>query len=899
MTTVHAQIDIVGTVQDSVQAPLPGVSVMLLKASDSTLASFALADSKGRYRLSRIVSGEYVLQLNMLGYAQHRESLSVEGEADMEMPPISLAPEDFTLEAVSIESRQSPIRMKGDTLEYDANAFNPEAGESVEDLLKRLPGMEVDRDGNVEAMGETVQRVLVDGKEFFGDDPQVATKNLPADAIENVQVFDQETDAEQFTGVDDGQIEQTINLELKEDRKRGIFGTLEAAGGTEERFALKGNLNHFSPGTQISGLGQFNNLNQQGFGIEEYIQFMGGIQSLITSGGNLTLNSDGGESGVPLSLGQEQGFITSAGAGLNYNQELGEHLRLSTSYFFSGLNRDLDQERYREQFLDEGSFITEETRTFNSRAYNHRLNTRLRHFGDTINRFNLSVNMGWNQGNSFDQSQNQSLDSEGNLENAIDREVSKEGQKADARLSMSYQRNLGRRGRTISVNLSANGALEDRTGLLQSYNQLYPSGVLVADSLRQDQGEESEELGYQAGLAYTEPLGEKHYLSGSYRYQNYTDQQNQEVFDLWPERNLNAQLTNSFRRDFAYQRAGLQWTFDGEDTDFGLEVNGQQATLQGEVLGQDSAISQTYYHLLPAARISQEITRDLRIGLRYSTEIQAPTIQQLQPVVDNRDPFNLFVGNPDLVPAYQHNLNFNLNFYDQFNFVGLFMGMNGSYVQNPVVESRSIDSLFRSIRTPINVKEAWRANSYASFSAPIRPMGIKFNLDTRWNFQQNIAFINNSANDVTRHRLTGDLRLENRNKEQFDVAIGAELTQNWAFYSEASDLNRIFLNQRYYVDALVEIGEHWQLRSSLDWAVYGQEVFQDDLQVPLWRASVQRGFLSDKLRVSVEAFDILNRNQGLDRTAELNYLEEVRTQTLSRYFLLKVSYSITSLGAQR
>ena len=891
-------IEVIGTVLDSVQASLPGASVMLLRAEDSVLSSFGLSDGQGRYRLSRVEPGDYLLQISMMGFARHSEPLRIQGGDNRELPPIALAPDDLTLEAVSIEARQSPIRMKGDTLEYDAGAFNPEAGETVEDLLKRLPGMEVDRDGNVDAMGETVRRVLVDGKEFFGDDPQVATKNLPADAIDDVQVFDQKTDAEQFTGVDDGKREQTINLTLKEDRKRGVFGTLEAGGGTEERFALKGNLNHFSPKVQLAALGQFNNLNQQGFGVQEYIQFMGGIQSVM-QGGGLTISSNGGDSGVPISLGQEQGFITSGGGGLNYNQELGEHLRLSNSYFFSGLNRTLDQERYREQFLDQGSFVTEETRAFTSRAYQHRLNSRLRYFGDTVNRFNINLVLGWNQGDNRDSSFSQTLNQERTLENATDRVATSQAQKADARLDVSYQRNLGRRGRTVSVDLSANGTLEDRSGFLQSFNQLYPGGTLLVDSLQQEQSQDAEELGYRAELTYTEPLGEGHFLSGSYQYRNFTDREEREVFDQWPVPRFNEQLSNRFQRDFAYQRTGVEWTYDGEKTDFSLEVNGQQARLQGEIPDEDFAVNQTYYHLLPGARFSHEFTDALRATLRYRTDIEAPSLRELQPVIDNRDPFNLYVGNPDLVPAYEHRMDLNVNLYDQFNFIGLFGGVNARYVQNPIVESRQIDSLLRSVRQPVNVDQAWRATGYLNFSAPIRPLGMKVNLRGNWNFQQTIAFINNAPNEVTRHTLGGDLRLENRNKERFDVAAGVELTQNWALYSEASGLNRRFLNQRYYVDAQVDLGEHWQLKSSLDWAVFGQEVFQDDLQVPLWRASVQRSFLDERLRVSLEAFDLLNRNQGLDRNAELNYLEEVRTQTLSRYVLLEVSYSIRSLGAQR
>ena len=217
-------LNLTGSVQDSSNQALSGASVMLLQASDSVLNSFALSDPKGRFRLTGVKPGEYILQISLLNYARYWEKLSIQGKDNQTLDPITLEAEIMTLETVQIEGEVSPIRMKGDTLEYNAGSFNPEAGETVEDLLKRMPGMEVDREGNVEAVGEQVTKVLVDGKEFFGDDPQVATKNLPADAIDKVEVFDQKTDVEQFTGTDDGQTQQTLNLTLKEDRKRGVFG---------------------------------------------------------------------------------------------------------------------------------------------------------------------------------------------------------------------------------------------------------------------------------------------------------------------------------------------------------------------------------------------------------------------------------------------------------------------------------------------------------------------------------------------------------------------------------------------------------------------------------------------------------------------------------------------------
>ncbi|MEM9984033.1 MAG: TonB-dependent receptor [Bacteroidota bacterium] len=889
-------IDLTGSVQDSSAQALGGASVMLLQASDSVLSSFALTDPKGRFRLSGVKPGEYILQVSLLNYARYWEKLSVLSKDDLTLDPITLESEIMTLEAVQIETEVSPIRMKGDTLEYNAGSFNPEAGETVEDLLKRMPGMEVDREGNVEAVGEQVTKVLVDGKEFFGDDPQVATKNLPADAIDKVEVFDEKTDAEQFTGVDDGQKEQTINLTLKEDRKRGVFGNVEGGYGTDNRFTLKGNLNHFSPKNQLAVLGQFNNLNQQGFSFNDYIQFMGGMKSVMSGGGTIVL--DGSQ--IPLSdLNDGQGLITSGGAGLNYNRELGDHLRWINNYFFSGVNQRQDLERYREQFLTQGSFVTEEDNRYESLFYNHTLNSKLRYFGDTVHQFTAKLSLGWNEGQNVDTTLNQTFDAEGNLENGLDRLNQNQSQRADANLNLSYSYNLGKRGRTISLRTQIRGEIEDQSGLLQSFNQLYPQGVLVVDSLRQDQLEDEESLGFEWSVSYNEPIGKKNRVGVSYEFSNSSNELDRRVFDLWPESNFNEQLSNRFRRDFDYHRPGIRYGYQGKKLKFSTQLEAQRASLEADLISLGENVRQQYDHLLPNARLSYELAKSTNLNFTYRTNVNFPTTRQLQPVLDNRNPFDLYQGNPDLLPAYQHTGSLRFNLYDQFNFISLWSNASITYTNNPVVEARLVDSLLRTFRTPVNVDNAISGRGYLSFSAPIRPLGLKFRLQGTYRFQQNIAFINNVANDVLRQTLSADLRLENRNKEKFDAAIGIDLSQNWATYSEASSFDRSFLNQRYYADLMVRLGEHWQIRSNLDWAVFGQEVFQDDLQIPLWSASLQRSFFDKRLRVELKAFDLLNRNQGLDRTAELNYLEEVRTQTLSRYVLLKIGYSIKSLGAQK
>ena len=338
-TFVYAQTTkatISGIVSDTSNTPLLGATVVVLQAKDSVLKSFALSDKEGNFAIKRVAAGEYILQITFIGYQKVSQPFSIKpDQSAWDAGTFILQPEILTADEVSIEADRTPILMKGDTIQYNADAFKTQPNAVVEDLLKKLPGVEVERDGTVKAQGETVQKVLVDGKEFFGDDPKMATKNLPADAVDNVQVFDKKSEMAEFTGVDDGNEQKTINLELKEDKKQGVFGNVTAGYGTDNRYESRLNLNRFNDKLQFSAIGMANNTNRQGFSIGDYINLMGGMSNLMGGGGgsfSLSLNTE--EVGIPLENGLNNGFVNTGAGGINFNYDLGKNTSLSTSYFF-------------------------------------------------------------------------------------------------------------------------------------------------------------------------------------------------------------------------------------------------------------------------------------------------------------------------------------------------------------------------------------------------------------------------------------------------------------------------------------------------------------------------------------------------------------------------------------
>ncbi|HPI09019.1 MAG TPA: TonB-dependent receptor, partial [Saprospiraceae bacterium] len=394
----NKSVTVEGAVADSSGIGLPSASVVLLQQKDSVMHAFGLSGPEGRFAVKRVAPGDYILQITYLGYQTYAQRVSVPADQPkFSLEKILLAPSNTLLNAVDITAQQAPISIRKDTIEYNAGAFQTQPGSVVEDLLRKLPGVEVQQDGTIKAQGETVQNVLVEGKEFFGNDPKIATKNLPADAVDKVQVFDKKSDMAEFTGIEDGRDQKTINLKLKADKKQGHFGNVSAGYGTENRYQGKFNLNRFSKKMQFSAIGAANNTNEQAFSFEDYINVMGGLSNFMTGGGSgrvrIEINED---SGIPLPGSTSRGFTDTQAGGLNLNYEFSQKTELNGNYFFNRIENDLDRLATRQNLLGFGNYDSRDQELRNSENMNHRLNLTLRHkidsFQNIIARANFSYN---------------------------------------------------------------------------------------------------------------------------------------------------------------------------------------------------------------------------------------------------------------------------------------------------------------------------------------------------------------------------------------------------------------------------------------------------------------------------------------------------------------------------
>lgn len=909
ITGFAQNITLEGRVTDSLGVALPAASVVLLEKQDSVLNTFGLADGDGKFSLRRVDPGDYILQISYLGYRNHWQAVQVKaGNPKMDLGTIVMEQASAELAAVEVKADRAPLSMRNDTLEYNAAAFKVQPGAVVEDLLKKLPGVQVQPDGSIRAQGETVRKVLVDGKEFFGDDPKIATKNLPADAVNKVQVYDKKSDRAEFTGIEDGRDEKTINLKLKDDKKQGYFGNATAGAGTEGRYEGRFNVNRFGRRTQMSALGMANNTNQQGFGFEDYINFMGGLGNFMSGGGRgggvrISLNTEdvGGLAGNNL----QNGFTTTWAGGANLNTEFSKRTSLSLNYFYNRLQNEMERTASRENLLGNQNFGSEEAEDRLTRNANHRLNLTLRHKMDSFQNLTLRSHLTLNDALFSSLGSSRTFNPEGAAQNQGLRDYDSDGQQLKGDATLVYRRRFGRKGRALVADASFNSGSDRRAGLLFSENIFFRNSLTDTVPVRQRQAYDDDAANWGGSVSYTEPLGKRRYIEWTAEHQQYANRTVKDFYDRTgdtptPGEVFNPLLSNRYRRGYRYDRAGMNYLLNRPKFNLTAGAAVQHSALEGELVGSETPIRRTFTRLMPAAFFNYDFKTGRDFGLEYTTNLREPSLEQLQPVVDNSDPLSTYQGNPDLRPEYAHSLGLRFLNFDQFTMTSIFANLNATYISDRITNASTVDSLFRRNLRPVNVARDFTTSGYVSFNTPLRFIKTNLSLNLNATYNRGILFVNEAENLTDRWTNSAEIRFDNRRKDWVDWSIGTNLSHNSTRYSVSTALDQTFVNQRYFGEITAFPNKKWAIGTGLDYSIYSQEAFGERRAVPLWRASLTRYVLkNNKGQIKIAAFDLLNRNIGIRRNSQFNFVEEERVRNLGRYVMVSFAYSLAGFKREK
>jgi hypothetical protein len=893
------KFDVHGTLIDTLNNPLPSATIMLLNAKDSSLVTFGISDKTGVFMMRSVAYGKYIFKVSFVGYATHTQVVApAAGVTSVDLGRVQLKPRSTQLSEVVVKGDVVPVAVKHDTIEFNAAAFKTKANANVEDLLKKLPGIDVESDGTVRAQGEQVQRVTVDGKEFFGRDPKLATKNLPADAVDKVQVFDKKSDQSQFTGIDDGQREKTINLELKEEKRNGAFGTMMAGLGSNNRYQGRANVNRFTKGRQLSFLGMGNNVNEQGFSINDYMNFSGGSQSLMGGGGAVQINMDGNNSsGVPMNFGGRQnGIMTNYAGGLNFNNTLSKNTEMNGSYFYNHLDQNVDRTTERINYLPNGSYNYNQFSKTRNNNENHRVNFTIDHKIDSSNSLKFTTNGTLSNTSLNTLSESQTTTTDNALQNTSVTDNHTKGSGSNVTSNLLYRHRFRKRGRSFSANINSVLSQNESNGELTADNQFFDTGEKRNVSQVNNQTTKNQTLG--TSLSYIEPLGGRKYLEAAYSFRTNRNQVERDVFDVSNGvKTQNLSLSNIYHSNYMYNRPGLTLRINRSKYNLSMGVNWQRTTINGRLLLKDIDINKSFQNFLPVARLNYDFSNLKHLRFEYETSMQEPTIQQLQPVIDNTtNQINQSVGNPQLQPGYNHRVGINFNTFEPAKGIGFFAFVNGMYTANAISYSQTINPNLSSLTMPVNVKNASNISGNFNFGFPVRKLFSRFNIGPNVSQRNSRVLLNDVETASRQNTLGGTARYNFSYKDFFTLDLSANVSNQSTHYeTEAASKpqDQKYLNKTYSAETNVTILENWQLNGSVDYMMYNSKTTGFSQSIPLVNVSVSRFFFkaqSGELRLGV--VNALDKSLSVSQNSSVNYLEQTTYNNLGRYYMVSFVYAL-------
>lgn len=901
-----------GAVMDTVAGqPVASATITLLLKKDSSLVSFIMTDERGRFEISNIPNGEYRLLITHVKYHNASRPVSITAaNPSVNLHNILLYDLSRTLDEVVVNAEAPPVTLIGDTIQYNAGSFRTQPNATVEQLLKKLPGVQVDKDGTVKAQGQKVNRVLVDGKEFFGADPKVATKNLPADAIDKVQVYDRLSDAAQLTGFDDGNSEKTINLKLKEDKKKGMFGKAMAGVGTDDRYEGRFNVNSFKGARQFSAIGMANNTNAEGFSFMDLMNFTGELNRMRQSGsGNasFTVNADDPIAAMT-GNSNSNGIKTIWGGGVNYNNIIGDKTEFNGSYFYNRYNPHQESITQRQYFLPDSSYFYNQNSVSDNLNNSHRLNLMADIQIDSFHSVKISSSASYQETRNSVYNSYETLSDEMQLANKGFSNNYSTGHGTNFRNDILFRKKFPRKGRTLSLGIQTSFNDSDSEGILLSINEFYKGNGSEPnqDSINQHNTISGSLNSYNLRAVYTEPIFKRSLLELSVSRSNTNSASEKITYDHNPLNNkfdqLNEALSNDFENIYGYTNAGLRLRTQQKNFSLAAGLNWQQAELEGKIIAgtRDSLIRKTFTNLLPSMRFKYDFSRYRNLSINYAALTNQPNMSQLQPVPDISDPLNIREGNPDLEQEYTHAVQLNFISIDPFRNKNIFAFFNFQETQNKIVNYDTVDSVGVKHTRPVNVDGVYNMNGTINLGLPLRVLKGTVNISSTVGYSKTEQFINAVPNTIRTFTLGPTARFELSPADKLDVSLSAGFNYYSTTYSLESAYNTRYFSQQYEGEINWQLPANCYLNTGLTYTVNSDRADGFNASVPLWNASFSKQFLRfNRGELKLSVFDLLNQNVGISRSSNQNYVEDSRITNLQRFFMLTFTYSLNKAGLAR
>ena len=893
-------LTIQGSLKDSIAGrALNSATVSLVYAKDSSLVSFSRTNEAGVFNFKNVAPGSYLISVSYVGYIPKWVPVLTGTEKTVEMGLIYMNDVN-TMSTVTVNARRPPVVINGDSVEFNSENFKTAPNAVVEDLLKKMPGMEVDKAGGITVNGKKVTKVFVNGKEFFTGDPVMATKNLPADAVDKIQVYDRKSDQAMFTGIDDGSEETAINLKLKKDRNKSTFGKLNAGAGTPSVFDAQGNVNVINNEEQFSAIGGANNTNRQNFSGRNIVNFSGGGGGRPGAGGGVSVNFSGGSGETDANA---QGIAETYSIGGNYSNLLNDKkTEFNANLSISDVERN-NNSFSKTQNLTPGNAFNRISNS-NSIAGNKQQN-----FGSTIDHkvsdnfsFRFTPSLGLQQTTNYSEDSTQTYLTNGNLLNSNATIASSASDAVNAASTLLLRKKFAKKGRTISSTITQSFNRSNSTGNQFTEQLSYLNNKLTNDSILDQQNtRKGENSSYSANLIYTEPLGKKSLLEFNTYLSKSIGSSSRRIFDRNNATDrydlLNTRLTNEFNSEYTYSGGGMSYRANQKKYNFSTGVSLQRAVLDGENISAKTKLSQSFQDILPNATFRYNFSQTKNLNLDYRTSTNQPSITQLQPVLDQSNINRQSIGNPDLKRSYVHNLN--IRFFSSKILAGksFFSTLNASTTNNSIVNYDSVLPNRTILTRPVNVNGAYRINGSMNYGFGIKKLKSRLSFGLNAGLNNNISYANGVLNTIVTKSTGPSMTYSYIVDDVIDINLTARYSFSNTNNAVNPTLNTNFLTKVFGADMTNYLPLNIVLNQSFNYAINTGRAEGFNTAIPIWNASFSKFFLKNKrAEIKMSAFDLLNKNIGISRNVSQNQIVDRSYNVISQYFMLTFTYSLQKSG---
>lgn len=902
-------------INESDQSPLVGATVKLTSIKDSLSFKYTTTGKQGEFVFDKLVRGPYRLEITYIGFEKLVKPVFAGGK-NSELGNILIKPAATNLGEVDINGTAVRAEQKGDTTQYNASAFKVTQDATTEDLVKKMPGITIEN-GTVKAHGEEVKKVLVDGKNFFGDDPSVTLKNLPAEVVDKIQVFDKLSDQAAWTGFDDGSGQKTLNIVTRNAKNSGQFGKFSAGYGTDDQYMLGANLNLFKEQRRITLLAMSNNINQQNFSADDVIGSGSGGRQQGQMGGRP------GGGGPGFQMGPQNGLFSTHAIGFNYTDSWGPKVNINLSYFWNKGVNTTDKFLKRQYLLQgENNQYYNEISNSGSDNMNHRFNMRLEYNIDTNNSIIFSPRFSFqdNTSNSYQEAVTSSSETfvDPYLLNSSINKNDGTATGYNFNNDLLYRHKFAKKGRTFSINIGTGLTNRNKDNYIDT-KSLFKQGPPTGDTINQYSNALSDGINLSGNLVYTEPVGKNSQVQLNYNVSWAQNKNDKETFDYvndqlkysYPD----TALSNIYDNDYITHRVGTGYLYQTEKTNLNAGITYQYASLAGNTTFpfRDST-DKTFNNILPNLMFNYKFTKTTNLRVVYRASSNAPSTGQLQNVIDNSNPLLLTTGNPDLKQEIRH---FSMARFSHSNstktaniFGMLFFQKTVNYIGNStLIATQDLDTVINNqliqlkrgaqLSVPQNLDGAWNIRTLLTVGFPVKPIKCNVNMNTGVSFNRLPSLINGNTNESNTYGLNLGAVLSSNISEKLDFTLTYNVNYNLVDNSIQPELNNNYL---YHIGSVQINWEFWKgffFQNSITYQNYNGLSDAISNEYTLWNFNLGKKLFKNKAgEVKISCYDILDQNKSVNRSVTDTYIEDSDTRVLKQYFMLSFTYNLRKFNGK-